>query len=74
MKMRARFSVQQVTDNGYSDIVTMGAVYCGDKNSEDNTFAKATPNGKLEITIDNPELRGKIKPGQKFYLDFTPAE
>lgn len=42
--------------------------------SEDNTFARFTPSGSLSLTINNPDLLGKIKPGQKFYVDFTPAE
>jgi len=42
--------------------------------SEDNTYARYTPNGSLNLTITNPALRGQFKPGQKFYLDFTEAE
>lgn len=41
--------------------------------SEDNTFARYSPSGSLEITITNSNLHGKFKPGQKFYLDFTEA-
>lgn len=74
MKIRAKFFVQEVTDNGYSDKVKMTAVYGGSTNAEDNTYAKATPSGVLEIQIDNPAVRGQVKPGQRFYLDFTPAE
>jgi hypothetical protein len=32
------------------------------------------PRAKLTLTIANPALLGVIEPGQKFYLDFTPAE
>lgn len=42
--------------------------------SEDNTFARFTPSGSLTLTVNNPDLLGKIKPGQKFYVDFTIAE
>lgn len=72
--MRAKMVVQTVTDNGYSDIIKLNAVFGGSSNSEDNTFAKATPSASLEMQIDNPLLKGTIKPGQKFYLDFTLAE
>ena len=41
---------------------------------EDNTFALFTPGANLEMHITNPVLMGLIKPGQKFYLDFTLAE
>ena len=42
--------------------------------SEDNTYARYTPSGSLSLTVNNPDLFGKFKPGQKFYLDFTLAE
>jgi hypothetical protein len=42
--------------------------------SEDNTFARFTPSGQLSLTVNNPDLLGKFKPGQKFYVDFTLAE
>lgn len=42
--------------------------------SEDNTFARYTPQGGANLTVNNPALVGQFKPGQKFYLDFIPAE
>lgn len=42
--------------------------------SEDNTFARYTPYGSLMLTVNNVDLFGKFKPGQKFYVDFTLAE
>ena len=39
--------------------------------SEDNSFARYSPSGQLNITINNPNLVGAFHPGQKFYLDFT---
>ncbi len=62
--MRAKMVVNQVTDNGYSDVVKFSAVYGGSTNAEDNSYAKATPSGSLELQIDNPALRGKLKPKQ----------
>lgn len=41
---------------------------------EDNTFAKFSPGASLNINIANPALFGKFKVGDKFYVDFTPAE
>lgn len=41
--------------------------------SEDNTYARYTPCGTLDITVNNPNLLGKFTAGQKFYLDFTAA-
>lgn len=41
---------------------------------EDNTYAKYSPSASLVITIQNPALWGKFKQGDRFYVDFTPAE
>lgn len=51
--------------NGYSD--TGGL-------DEDNTFAMYSPCANLAISIANPELFDKFKVGDKFYVDFTPAD
>jgi len=42
--------------------------------SEDNTFARYTPSGSVTLAVNNPDLHGKFKPGQKFYVDFTISE
>jgi hypothetical protein len=72
--MRAKVSVTEVTLHGGSETVVMHPVYGGDTNSEDNTYSQATPSGKLELCITNPALAGIYKPGQRFYVDFTPIE
>jgi len=41
--------------------------------SEDSTFSKYSPSASCDIYINNPALHGKYAPGQKFYVDFTPA-
>lgn len=83
--MRAKMAVEKVESSGYRDgktfkiveKITMKAV-CSDGfgpngESDDNTFALFTPQGEITLTINNPDLVDKIKPGQKFYLDFTEA-
>jgi hypothetical protein len=61
-----------------SDRITCNAVaaksYPADGSDEDNTYAKFSPQGELSLTITNPVLLGRIEPGQKFYLDFTPSD
>lgn len=47
------------------------AAFGANGESEDNTFARYTPSAALTLTLNNPDLLGKFKPGQKFYLDFT---
>jgi hypothetical protein len=75
--MRAKMQVSKVERFAGQDRITCNAVaaksYPADGADEDNTYAKFSPSGELSLTIANPVLLGKIEPGQKFYLDFTPA-
>jgi hypothetical protein len=83
--MRAKFQVQSVASHlghdgaKYHEVLGMAPVcktgaYPADGLDEDNTFAKWSPSGSLSLTITNPALWDQFKPGQKFYIDFTPAE
>lgn len=75
MKMRAKLCIESVTLQEWgAEQLKFRAVYGGDTNSEDNTFSEATPSASLEMTISNKALHGKFKPGQTFYVDFTPVE
>jgi hypothetical protein len=74
--MRAKFLVTKVEVNSETfQTVNMMAVsskpFDADGNSEDNSFARWTPSGELRIGISNPNLMGKLKEGEKYYLDFT---
>lgn len=76
--MRAKMQVSKVERGLGCDRITCNAVarsgsYPADGSDEDNTYAKFSPSGELILTIANPALLGKIEPGTKFYLDFTPA-
>jgi hypothetical protein len=73
MNIRAKFRVNSITDMGYGDIVKFGAAYSNNTNSEDNSYAKATPSADLSMQIDNPDARGKFKVGNKYYVDFSEA-
>jgi hypothetical protein len=76
--MRAKLQVASVTPQGDEcELLTFHGVpaksYPADGSDEDNSFAKFSPSVALSITIMNPALIGKFEPGQKFYVDFTPA-
>lgn len=72
LKFRAKLQVSQVAQDQYgNEIIKASPVYGG--TPEDNSFSKATPSGELSLTISNPDLIGKIKPGMKFYADFSIA-
>lgn len=76
--MRAKFRVADVQSFGDSERVTFTAVskstaYPQDGSDEDNSFARFTPQADLVMTIQNPDLLGKFKIGQRYYADFSPA-
>lgn len=71
MGFRAKMTVESVTSTEYNDRVKFNAKYTN--SPEDNSYAKATPSGSIELSIDNPALRGTIKPGQVYYVDFAPV-
>ncbi len=69
--------VKTVTSTEYSDVVELACV-CGKPRAngegyEDSTFARYTPSGSMKLQIDNPALRGVVKPGQVFYVDLIPV-
>ena len=83
--MRAKLQVGFVQEHFYGpdktksqETLTMHAVcaskYPEDGSDEDNTYAKFSPGANLSINIANPALFGQFKVGDKFYVDFTPAE
>ncbi len=77
--MRAKMKVQSVVKTEGAEKLSMSPVcktggYDADGLDEDNTFAKFSPSGQLELTVANPALFGKINPGDTYYLDFIKAE
>jgi hypothetical protein len=83
--MRAKLQVSMVQEHFYGEggaksgeTLTMHAVckssYDDTGLDEDNTFAKYSPGAALSIQIANEALWGKFKHGDKFYVDFTPAD
>jgi hypothetical protein len=79
--MRAKLVVVTVQEQGTPpsmENLTMRAVGDApysviDGTSDDNTFARYTPNASFTATINNPALLGQFKAGQKYYVDFTEA-
>jgi hypothetical protein len=83
--MRAKMYITHIQESFYgpensksAEMVMMAAVaaksYPPDGSDEDNTYAKMSPSAHLSINIANPALFGQFKAGNKFYVDFTPAE
>lgn len=83
--MRAKLQVGAVFPNRNADGETTSETlhfhgvaksggYPADGSDEDNTFAKWSPSVYLQMQVTNPSLFGQFEPGQKFYVDFTPAQ
>jgi hypothetical protein len=77
--MRAKVKCTENVLGETCDRVTFAAVckpdgYPKDGMDEDNTYAKFSPSADFKITISNPALLGKFRPGQKYYVDFEPVE
>ena len=43
-------------------------------NHENNKFWDASPSGKLELGMINPEAAAYFKIGKEYYIDFTASE
>lgn len=56
------------------EVVKLGVVYSSHDESPNKKWAKATPAGHLELTIDNPGAHGILKAGQFYYVDLIPCE
>lgn len=77
--MRAKMKVTDVKSlgtAGTTEVLKFSAVYKdgaypADGSDEDNTFAMFTPQAECSMTVTNPALIGKIKVGEKYYVDFT---
>jgi hypothetical protein len=82
--MRAKIQIGSVTSNNdpdgklYSEQLQFSGVcaskYPEDGSDENNTFARFSPSINLDITVANPNLFGKFKVGDQFYLDFIRPE
>jgi len=79
-EMRAKMAIIKIEKHSaeYETLhlcaVAKDGPYPSDGSDEDNTYAKFSPAGSLQLSIANPALIGKFSEGEKFYLDFTKAE
>lgn len=77
--MRAKFKITNInqiseTQEQLNFSAVTEAPFDAEGASEDNSFAKFTPDGHLTMMVTNPNLIGKFAVGEKYYLDFIKAE
>lgn len=71
-KVKAKFSCNSITYDGYGKTVKFSAVY--DKEGENADFAKATPSGMVEMRIDKDVAASEFfEPTKRYYLTFEEA-
>lgn len=72
MSIIAKFTCESVTKfNNGAEHVKLRAVMGGsDANKQ---WAKFTPAGVLEMTIDNPPAQGQLVPGKEYLVTIAPA-
>lgn len=71
MSIRGKFRVVSETKNCWSEdarTVKLQAMYDTDV-PEDQSYAKATPSGSIEMLVDNPNAKFEL--GGYYYVDFT---
>jgi hypothetical protein len=71
--IRGKFVVDHVVNHqgNYAHVV-LDARYDSSL-PEDQRFAEATPNGKIEMSVTVPSVIEAFQPGKVFYVDFTEA-
>lgn len=74
MATRAKFECHKIEVDSYGRTVHLGVVYSDDIQSEDGRFTKATPSGKIEMRVDNPDAGIQFEPGKKYYVTFDEAK
>lgn len=69
-RTRAKFQCHSVTDHGFNKTVKLGVVYSRKDGEENYDFTKATPNGTIEMQIDNPNASVLFHPQRYYYVEF----
>lgn len=72
MGIKAKFRCNSVTDNGYNKQAKLSAV--SGSEGENADYAKATPFGQLEISVDKETPASEFfEPQKEYYLTFEAA-
>jgi hypothetical protein len=76
-RVRAKFKVSSIeTYGGLSKVYKFQAVGqdAPPEGEEDARFHKYTPNGSMQMTVDNPAIDGFFEIGKSYYLDIAAAD
>lgn len=71
--VRAKLRLASVTKTVWGGTFLKFEAQYDDSIPEDRRFQKATPNGMVELQVDNPAALAQFELGDSYYVDFTPA-
>jgi hypothetical protein len=80
MNVRAKFFVNEIKHCGtpgsdpYATIVMTPVFGTYGDGSDNETWSKATPSGKLEMAVTNPAAIDAFEIGKAYLIEFTPAD
>jgi hypothetical protein len=69
-----QFAEQYGQETLYMHPVAKSSGYPEDGSDENNTYAKFSPSGAFQLTIQNPALLGKFAVDEEYYVDFSKVE
>jgi hypothetical protein len=75
VKTRTKFQVMSITRYAFFQgaKIEMAPVCNDDPGHPNRSFWEATPNGKIEMQINNPSALQQFEVGKEYYVDFLPA-
>lgn len=71
MSVKARMVCSNVNDHGSVREVFLHPIYDNDPKSPNHSFSKATPQGKVQLMITNPDAFNQFEPQAIYDVDFT---
>ena len=76
MKVRAKFKCDRVerVQHAHGSQAKIVLVPVTNDTAENKSFWQYTPSGELVMDCVNEAVTEKFKPGNEYYIDFTPAD
>ena len=76
MSVRAKFrccGINHVHTGGTNSVAAISRVPVWEQEGVNKQWSHATPQGKIEMTITNPDAVEQFELGKEYFVDFTPA-
>jgi hypothetical protein len=77
MSVRAKFRCMGIThaftNSAEYSAAVISLVPVWEQDGVNKIWSKATPQGKIEMTITNPDAVEQFELGKEYFVDFTPA-